>query len=140
MSIQKASKETVKLLKAALDSGDYKLEATKAGRAASLAKFCAPGKPGEHLVRGGWSEEKFAIALAAYMHRLATSLAKEPADLANALITLGATNSSAAKQAAATLNFIAEGVAEKYPLGDVWQACLGGSSRPADSSLLGLED
>lgn len=122
--------------KAALDSGEYRLIPNGKGRQAALAKFLSPGAPGERLARAGWSEEAFSLSLAEYAARIITS-GYDAAAVAGAFAMLGATNSSAASQAAKLLTFDTDELDISPTLGDVWQQCLG-ASRPLPTALPGL--
>ena len=65
--------------------------------AATLARFCAPGKFGAPLVERGFSQALFAACLAKWAKAVSASLTD--AELASALEGLSACNASAARQA-----------------------------------------
>lgn len=123
------NKNQIKAAKAALDAKTYTLAPSGKGRQAALAAFLAPGKPGERLAQAGWSEELLAACVADLACR-ALSAGKSADELTSMLRAIGATNSSAAMQAARELAFAAPDLAPKeagtsWTLGDVWQHCLG---------------
>ena len=131
------NKTQIQAAATALASGSYVLVPSGKGRQAALAKFLSPAAPGARLAQSGWSEEAFAYALAEYASKVLAA-GHEPSVLASAFTALGATNSSAASQAARKLTFEAPGLDIKPELGDVWDACLGGS-RPLPAGLPGLD-
>lgn len=120
----------IRAAKTALESKTYTLAATGKGRQAGLASFLSPGKAGERLTCHGWSEELFAACLADLAFR-AMAAGKTQDELTSYLRSYGATNSSAASQAAKELAFSAPDLDPKeksgtaWTLGDVWTYCLG---------------
>jgi hypothetical protein len=74
----------------------------KSAISAALARFCSPGKPGEQLIRKGFSQELFADSLAAWLSLPdARKFTKE--QIAGGLTALSACNASAARQAMESL-------------------------------------
>lgn len=65
--------------------------------AATLARFCAPGKFGAPLIEKGFSQALFAHAIAGWAKAAVPSLSV--AEIATALESLSACNASAARQA-----------------------------------------
>lgn len=120
----KLSKGDLALFLAAIDAGTYTLETSKGGRAAELCAFMAPGKSGAPLVLG-FSDEKLAgvVARAAFK---AHEIGMAEDVFAATVGKLGLTNSSAAKQAAADLTILVEGVKGKFSLAHLWAAMGGG--------------
>jgi hypothetical protein len=131
------NKTQIQAARAALETGSFRLTASGKGRQTALAKFLLPGNPGARLAQAGWTEEAFAYSLAEYATKLIT--AGHPVETVHgAFMALGATNSSAASQAAKALTFEADGLDLKPLLGDVWTECLGGA-KPLASGLPGLD-
>lgn len=98
----------------------YTLRPTGSGKiAAALSKYCAPGKPGAHLIAEGCNQSAFSRFLALVAIGYIAKGATEQ-DLTSAFELISAGNCSAARQALSDCALKFEGEEKEIGVGAYW--------------------